>query len=115
MSEHTRALSHRQGAVDRGGASISARARSGGSRDKTVVHLCKALELAQLFNLRSLLPEIFETYANFYRDTEDFPHAAEYYERSLNAYDEAGIDLAGREVNSDRAIFYLMRGDTIRA
>jgi len=86
-----------------------------GEMEKVEEHLAKAVELAQLFNLRSLLPEIFETYANFYREKHDYPHAAEYYERSLNAYDDAGVDLANRELNSDRAMFYLQRGDTVRA
>lgn len=86
-----------------------------GELDRTSEHIDRSLELAQLFNLRSLLPEIFETYANFYREKQDYAHAAEFYERSLNAYDEAGIDLASREINSDRAIFHLLRGDTVRA
>src|SRR5436190_5592438 len=78
-------------------------------------HLERALELAQLFNLRSLLPEIFETYANLYRERQDFAHASEFYERSQNAYDDAGVDLATRELNEERAMFYLIRGDTAKA
>src|SRR5205823_2806498 len=86
-----------------------------GELEKVETHLERALDLAQLFNLRSLLPEIFETYANLYRERQDFAHAAEFYERSQNAYDEAGIDLATRELNEERAMFYLMRGDTAKA
>ena len=70
---------------------------------KTENHLERALELCQLFNLKSLLPEIFESYANFYRENNDPAHAAEYYERAINAYDAAGIDLATREINEERA------------
>jgi|CXWL01.1.fsa_nt_gi ATP/maltotriose-dependent transcriptional regulator MalT/DNA-binding SARP family transcriptional activator len=86
-----------------------------GEFDETETHLERALELCQLFNLRSLLPEIFETYANFYREKQDFQHASEFYERSLNAYDEAGVDLATRELNEERAKFSLLRGDTAKA
>jgi LuxR family maltose regulon positive regulatory protein len=86
-----------------------------GEMDRTEEDLNNSLEIAQLFNLRSLLPEIFETMANLYREKQDYTHAAEYYERSVNAYDEAGVDLATREVNYDRAHFFLLRGDTVRA
>lgn len=86
-----------------------------GDFDKTESHLTRALELSQLFNLKSLLPEVFEAYANFYREKQDFVHAAEYYERSLNAYDEAGVNLATREINEERANFFLLRGDTAKA
>jgi len=86
-----------------------------GELEKVETHLERALELAQLFNLRSLLPEIFETYANLYRERQDFAHAAEFYARSQNAYDEVGVDLATRELNEERAMFYLIRGDTAKA
>lgn len=86
-----------------------------GALEKTETHLERAFELCQLFNLKSLLPEVFETYANFYREKLDFAHAAEFYERSLNAYDDAGVDLATRELNEERAKFFLLRGDTGKA
>ena len=86
-----------------------------GEFEKTELHLERALELGQLFNLRSLLPEIFETYANFYRENQDFAHASEYYDRALAAYDDAGVDLATRELNEERARFALLRGDPVRA
>lgn len=86
-----------------------------GEFEKTETHLERALELCQLFNLRSLLPEIFETYANFYRERQDFAHASEFYERALFAYDVAGIDLATRELTEERAKFYLLRGDPAKA
>jgi ATP/maltotriose-dependent transcriptional regulator MalT/DNA-binding SARP family transcriptional activator len=86
-----------------------------GEFEKAENHLERALELSQLFNLRSLLPEVFETYANFYREKGDFPHAVEFYERSMNAYDAAGVDPATREINEERAKYYLLRGDTAKA
>lgn len=86
-----------------------------GELEKTETHLGRALELSQLFNLKSLLPEVFESYANFYRETGDLPHAAEFYERALAAYDAAGVDLATRELNEERANFFLTRGDSGKA
>ena len=86
-----------------------------GELDNVETHLERALELAQLFNLRSLLPEVLETYANLYRERQDFAHAAEFYERAENAYDDAGVDLATRELNEERAMFYLRRGETAKA
>ncbi len=86
-----------------------------GEFDKTESHLELALELCQMFDLRSLLPEIFEAYANFYREKLDLSHAAEFYQRAMNAYDDAGIDIATRELNEERAKFHLLRGDTKRA
>ncbi len=86
-----------------------------GEFEKTESHLIRALELGQLFDLRSLIPEIFETYANFYRERSDFTHAAEYYERSKVAYTDAGIDIATRELNEERAKFYILQGDVVKA
>jgi ATP/maltotriose-dependent transcriptional regulator MalT/DNA-binding SARP family transcriptional activator len=86
-----------------------------GELDLTEHHLERALELCQLFNLRSLRPEIFETYANYYRERGDFAHAAEFYERSANAYADAGIDLGNRELNEERAKFAIALGDATRA
>jgi LuxR family transcriptional regulator, maltose regulon positive regulatory protein len=86
-----------------------------GEFEKTELHLEKALELAQLFNLKALIPEIFESYANFYREKGDFPHAAEYYERSITAYSEAGVDIATRELNEERAKFCISQGDLTKA
>ncbi len=86
-----------------------------GEFEKTEEHLEKALDLCQLFNLRSLLPETLETYANFYREKLDYAHAAEFYERATTAYDAAGVDLATRELYEERARFFLNQGDTIKA
>ncbi|MEJ7622899.1 MAG: BTAD domain-containing putative transcriptional regulator [Pyrinomonadaceae bacterium] len=86
-----------------------------GEFEQTELHLARAIELCQLFNLNSLLPEVLETYANFYRDKSDFLHAAEFYERALAAYDDARIDLDTREINEERAKYFLLTGDTVRA
>jgi LuxR family maltose regulon positive regulatory protein len=81
----------------------------------TESHLEKALELCQLYNLKPLRGEIFETYANFFREKADFARAEEYYERASTAYDEAGIDITTRELLEEQAKFYLIGGDPARA
>lgn len=86
-----------------------------GEFEATERHLERSLELCQLFNMRSLRPEIFEAYANFYRETDDAAHAEEYYERAAKAYDEAEINIATKELNEERAKFLIRRGDTVRA
>ena len=86
-----------------------------GEFDETERHLERALELTGLYNLRLPLGEIFETYANFYREKSDFARAGEFYERALKAYEEAGIDIYEREFDEERARFYLAQGDTGRA
>lgn len=82
-----------------------------GEFEETEKHLARSLELCQLYNLRSLRGEIFEAYANYYREKNDLTHAGEYYERAAKAYDEAEIDVLSREFNEERAKFYMMRGD----
>jgi LuxR family transcriptional regulator, maltose regulon positive regulatory protein len=86
-----------------------------GEFEKVETHLERALELCQLFNLRSLLPETLETYANLYREKGDLAHALEFYERALAGYRSADVDLATRELNEERAEFALLRGDTAKA
>ncbi len=86
-----------------------------GEFDETEKHLERALEICQIFNLKSLRGEIFEAYGNFYREKADFPHAGEFYERALKAYEDAAVDLTTREFDEERAKFYLLRGDTIKA
>lgn len=81
----------------------------------TEKHLEKALELCQLYNLKPLRGEIFETYANFFRERADLAHAEEYYERASAAYDEAGIDVTTRELLEEQAKCYLLAGDPARA
>ncbi len=86
-----------------------------GEFDETEKHLERSMELCQLYNLKSLRGEIFEAYGNFYRDTNDFPHAAEFYERALKSFEEAEIDISAREIDEERARFFLLRGDPVKA
>ena len=86
-----------------------------GEFEETERHLELALEICQLFNLKSLRGEIFEAYANFYRDTNDFPHASEFYERARKSYEDAGINPIERELDDERAKLFLMRGDAVKA
>ncbi|HLM59619.1 MAG TPA: tetratricopeptide repeat protein, partial [Pyrinomonadaceae bacterium] len=82
---------------------------------ETETHLEKALELCQLYNLKHLRGEIFESYANFYREKRDFNHASEFYERARKAYEEDGIDPSSREFDEERALLASMRGDKVTA
>ncbi|HEV8157493.1 MAG TPA: tetratricopeptide repeat protein, partial [Pyrinomonadaceae bacterium] len=82
---------------------------------ETETHLGKALELCQLYNLKHLRGEIFESYANFYREKRDFTHAAEFYERARKAYEKDGVDPSNREFDEERAALAQMRGDTVTA
>jgi ATP/maltotriose-dependent transcriptional regulator MalT/DNA-binding SARP family transcriptional activator len=86
-----------------------------GEFEETEKHLERALELTRLYNLKLTRGEIFETYANFYREKRDFAHAGEFYERALKAYEEAGVDIFEREFNEERARYFLLRGDPVRA
>jgi LuxR family maltose regulon positive regulatory protein len=86
-----------------------------GEFEETEKHLERSMELCQLYNLKSLRGEIFESYGNFYRDKNDFAHAAEFYERALKSFEEAGINPAVREIDEERARFYLLRGDLAKA
>ena len=86
-----------------------------GEFDETEKHLERALEICQLYNLKSLRGEIFESYGNFYRDKSDFPHTLEFYERARRAYEEADINPFDRELEDERAKFLMMRGDIVKA
>ena len=86
-----------------------------GEFDDTLRHLDRSLELCQLFNMRALKPEVFEAYANYYRDIEDPAHAEEFYERAAKAYDEIDVDLSSKEFYEERAKFLMRRGDLRRA
>ena len=86
-----------------------------GEFEDTEKHLSRSLELCQLYNLRFLRGEIFEAYANFYRENGDFAHAEEFYERAANAYDEAEIDITSKELNEERAAFFRLRGELPKA
>jgi ATP/maltotriose-dependent transcriptional regulator MalT/DNA-binding SARP family transcriptional activator len=86
-----------------------------GEFSETEAHLGKSLELCQLYNLKHLRGEIFEAYANFYREKRDFTHAAEYYERAQKDYEEVGVATSSREFDEERAALAVMRGDLITA
>ncbi len=86
-----------------------------GEFDDAEKHLERSLELCQLYNLKSLRGEIFETFGNFYRETGDAAHALEFYERASKAYDDAGIDVSTRDLDEERAKFYIMSGDAVKA
>ena len=86
-----------------------------GEFNETETHLEKALELCQLYNLKHLRGEIFESYANFYREKRDFTHASEFYERARKAYEEDGIDPSNREFDEERAALAFLRGDLVTA
>jgi LuxR family maltose regulon positive regulatory protein len=74
-------------------------------------HLERALERCQLFNLIVARAEAFETYGDLYRERSDIERAAESYERSARAYNEAGIDLERRELLEAQALLKLETGD----
>ena len=86
-----------------------------GEFDEAEKHLERSLEICQIFNLKALRGEIFEAYGNFYREKNDYPHATEFYERAARAYEDAGVNTAGRDLDKERAKFYLLRGDAAKA
>jgi ATP/maltotriose-dependent transcriptional regulator MalT/DNA-binding SARP family transcriptional activator len=86
-----------------------------GEFSETETHLEKSLELCQLYNLKHLRGEIFEAYANFYREKRDFTHAAEFYERAQKDYEEVGVATSSREFDEERAALAVMRGDLVTA
>lgn len=86
-----------------------------GEFDESEKHMTRALDLCQLYNLRFLRGEIFEAFANLYREKNDFAHAEEFYERAQNSYVEAEIDVNSKELNEERAIFFRLRGEYPKA
>jgi LuxR family maltose regulon positive regulatory protein len=78
-------------------------------------HLERALEICQIFNLKALRGEVFEAYGNLHRERMDFARAAEFYERAARAYEDADISTASRDLDEERAKFYLARGDAGKA
>lgn len=75
------------------------------------LHLDRALARCQMFNLISARAEAFEAYGNLYRERREVARAMEFYERAARAYDEAGIDLARRELLEEQALLKLQMGD----
>ena len=86
-----------------------------GEFEETERHLERSLELCQLYNLLYLRGEIFEAYGNFYREKGEFIHAEQYYDRALNAYVSAGVDVTAKELDEERAILFRIRGDLPKA
>ena len=86
-----------------------------GEFDETETHLKKSLELCQLYNLKHLRGEIYESFANFYREKKDFAHAAEFYERARKSYEEVGVNPANREFDEERAALAVARNDLVTA
>lgn len=86
-----------------------------GEMEQSERHLDLALERCQQFNLVGQLGEVFEAYANLYRERGELPRAAEFYERAARAYEEAGIDLSRVELFEERALLSLKAGDVARA
>ncbi|HEV2915645.1 MAG TPA: BTAD domain-containing putative transcriptional regulator [Pyrinomonadaceae bacterium] len=82
-----------------------------GELEECEQHLDQALEISQLFNLIALRAEIFESYGNLYRERGDMARAAEFYERSMRAYDEAGVDLTRTELLEEQALLFLQAGN----
>jgi LuxR family maltose regulon positive regulatory protein len=74
-------------------------------------HLDRALELSQLFNLRNLRGEIFETYGNLYRELNEPTRAREFYARAARAYADVGIDIHRTELLEEQAQLQLQLGD----
>lgn len=86
-----------------------------GEFEEAEKNLDRALEICRLFNLQALRGEVFEAYGNFYREKSDLTHAAEFYERALKTYEDAGVNPATRDLDEERAKFFLARGDTVKA
>ena len=86
-----------------------------GELDECEMHLDTALERCQLFNLVGPRAETFETYGNLYRERGELSRAAEFYQRAMRSYDEAGIDVARVELLEEQAFLSLKAGDPARA
>jgi ATP/maltotriose-dependent transcriptional regulator MalT/DNA-binding SARP family transcriptional activator len=86
-----------------------------GKLDQAEKHLERSLDLCQLYNMRLLRGEIFEAYGNLHREKGDMPRADEFYRRAESAYVEAEIDISTKELDEERALFSMMRGDSARA
>ena len=86
-----------------------------GEFDAAARHLELSLETCRLFSMRSLLPEIYEAYANYHRELGDITRATDFYERARKAYEQAGIDPATKELDEERAKLLLRTGDHVRA
>lgn len=86
-----------------------------GEFDDAFKNLNRSLELAKTYNIKPILGEIFEALGHYYRVTEDFEKASEYFERSRKAYDDAGINRFRHEIEEEYALYFLSRGDVVKA
>ena len=86
-----------------------------GEMDDCEQHLDRALERCQLFNLVGQRGETFEAYGSLYRERGELTRAAEFYQRAVRSYEEAGIDLPRVELLEEQAILSLKAGDLARA
>ncbi len=69
-----------------------------------------ALQSCQLFNLVSMRAEAFEAYGNLYRELGETARAADFYECAERDYEQAGIELARRELMEEQALLRLQAG-----
>ncbi|MDT7689194.1 MAG: hypothetical protein QOE46_1953 [Acidobacteriota bacterium] len=79
------------------------------------LHLDRALEICQLFNMAGLRGEIFENYGNLYRERGELQRAVEFYDRAARAYDEAGVEITRTELLEERGLLALQLGDLTEA
>jgi LuxR family transcriptional regulator, maltose regulon positive regulatory protein len=86
-----------------------------GDFDSCGLHLDRALEICQLFNMAVLRCEIFENYGILYRERGELQRAAEYFDRAARAYDEAGVEITRTEYLEERGLFALRAGDLTEA
>jgi LuxR family maltose regulon positive regulatory protein len=73
-------------------------------------YLDRALEICQLFNLSGLRGEIFEFYGNLHRERGDTARALDFYDRAERAYEEAGVEVTGKELWEERGLLALQMG-----
>lgn len=86
-----------------------------GELQETEDHLGRSLHLCQLFNLRALRGEIFEAFANLYRERKELPRAEEFYRRAEADYSDAGINPISKEFFEEFAKYYRLIGDRVRS
>jgi ATP/maltotriose-dependent transcriptional regulator MalT/two-component SAPR family response regulator len=79
------------------------------------LHLDRALEICQLFNMAVLRCEIFENYGILYRERGELQRASEYFDRAARAYDEAGVEITRTEFLEERGLLALFAGDVTEA
>jgi ATP/maltotriose-dependent transcriptional regulator MalT/DNA-binding SARP family transcriptional activator len=86
-----------------------------GEFEEAIKNLNRSLELCQTYNMKPVFGEIFEAIGHYHRDTDNLEKAAEFFERSRKAYDDAGINRFRHEIEEEYATYYLMRGDLVKA